>query len=65
MEYFLPFLAVKKLALICLIIPITGGLFKVKPMSVWLVSTMSFLLILLKALTCSEGDVRANFIVSR
>ena len=39
--------------------------FKVKPMLVWLVSTIPYLLILLLALTYSEGGMGANVITNR
>ena len=61
----LPFLVVQKSALFCLIFPVTGGLFKVKLMLVWLVSTMPHLLILLIALICPNGQAGANVITSR
>ena len=41
------------------------GFFKVKPMLVWLVSTIPYLLILLLALTYSEGGMGANVITNR
>ena len=63
-ECFLPFLMVKKSTLFCLF-PFPGGFYKVKPILLWLVSTMPCLLILLQALTCPKGDVVANVIISR
>ena len=47
---------VKKSALFCLIFPIIGGLFKVKLMLVWLVSTMPYVLILSLALICPNRE---------
>ena len=65
MECFLPFLLVQKSALFYLIFPFTGGCFIVKPILVWLASTMPYLFILLLARTCRNGVAGANIIIRR
>ena len=55
----------KKSVLFCLIFPFTVWFFKVKPILVWLLSTNTYLLVILLAFTCPKGEVGTTVIISR